>query len=75
MKDWRQEISDVIRGNCDHGAETSSLVSTGCSRCHQMFRDILEVMDGAIEELRTDLRGGTPFQNAMDRFRRSIPTG
>jgi len=75
VKDWRQEISDVIRERCDHDPDRSSIVSTGCPRCQQTFRMILTVMDEAIEELRDDLRGGSPFQNAMDRFRRSIPSG
>jgi hypothetical protein len=75
VKDWRQEISNAMRDACDHDPDRSVLVGPGCPRCQVTYRKILTVMDEAIEELRGDLRGGSPFQLAMDRFRRSIPSG
>jgi hypothetical protein len=74
VKDWRQEISDAIRDNCDHGGWESVIVTRGCPKCQHTCRRVLAIMDEAIEELRGDLRGGSPFQLAMDRFRRSIPS-
>jgi hypothetical protein len=74
VKDWRQGISDVIRERCDHGPD-SLLVGFGCPWCQQTYREVLAVIDEAIEELRTDLRSGLSFQLSMDRFRRSIPSG
>jgi hypothetical protein len=75
VKDWRQEISDVIREKCDHEVAAGFYASGGCSRCQETCRDVLLAIDSALDELGNDLCNGAPPHQAIGKFRRSIPEG
>lgn len=77
MKDWRQEISNAVRDNCDHGGWESVIVTPGCPKCQHTCRRILGILDQALDTLADEIghyaSSSTP--DAVRRFKRSIPDG
>lgn len=76
MKDWKQEIAELIRNRCDHGPD-SDLVSPGCPDCQGLFLDVVWTIDRALDGLAESVRdqiAGDPA-GLIEEFKRSIPTG
>ncbi len=75
MKDWRQEISNIIQSRCTH--DESLLVGNGCVDCQGMYWDVLAIFDGVLDDLAEELPGWASecAPDVIARFKRSIPDG
>lgn len=75
VKDWKQEIVQVIQERCDHGPD-SEIVGPGCSRCRDLFMTIIDIVNVAIDDLADEIvdRPTNPALDAVWRFRRSLPS-
>lgn len=75
MKDWKQEIAEVIRARCDHESG-SMIIGAGCPDCQGMYMDILWIMNSALVDLVRNVRTRTYAElpaDMIEEFRRSIP--
>lgn len=72
MKDWRQEISDVIREGCTHGR--SSITGNGCIECRGIYLSVLEAIDEGLKDLAEQMISARD-RDCVVHFKRSIPEG
>lgn len=76
MKDWKQEIAELIRARCDHGPG-SMLIGAGCPDCQGLYLDIMwtvdQALDGLADEIGHYASNSTP--DVVRRFKRSLPDG
>lgn len=72
MKDWRQEICDIIQARCTHMGDKLTVTPKGCPWCFQTYKKVLAAVDEGLDELIED--ADKYHAGLIETFKRSMPS-